>query len=243
MNLIYSILATLVVSSVSLVGILSLVFNEKVVDKIVFMLISFAAGSLIGVSFLHIIPEIISEVDSSKIFYYVVAGFTIFFILEKYFYWRHCHKGEKCELHPVSYLNLFGDALHNFIDGILIGSSFSINIEVGILATMAVILHEIPQEIGDFVILIHSGFSKLKALLVNFLVSLTAILGAVFGYILSDNIKELPNYILPIVAGGFIYVASCDLIPELHRERSLSRSFLSLVLFLLGILVIVIIAH
>lgn len=243
MNLIYSILATLVVSSVSLVGILSLVFNERVVDKIVFMLISFAAGSLIGVSFLHIIPEIISELDSSKIFYYVVAGFTIFFILEKYFYWRHCHKGERCELHPVSYLNLFGDALHNFIDGILIGSSFSINIEVGVLATMAVILHEIPQEIGDFVILIHSGFSKLKALLVNFLVSLTAILGAVFGYILSDNIKKLPNYILPIVAGGFIYVASCDLIPELHRERSLSRSFLSLVLFLLGILVIVIIAH
>lgn len=242
MNLVYTILATLIVSSVSLVGVLSLLFNENVVDKIVFMLISFAAGSLIGVSFLHIIPEIIGRIDNSRLFYYVVAGFTIFFMLEKYFYWRHCHKGEKCELHPVSYLNLFGDALHNFIDGILIGSSFSVNIEVGTFATLAVVLHEIPQEIGDFVILLHSGFSKLKALLLNFLVSLTAILGAVLGYILSDKIKVLPNYILPIVAGGFIYVASCDLIPDLHREKNLYRSFLSLVLFLLGILAIVIIA-
>lgn len=241
MNLIYSIIATLVVSSVSLVGILSLIFNEKVVDKVIFMLISFAAGSLIGVSFLHIIPEIISELDGIKLFYYVVAGFTIFFILEKYFYWRHCHKGETCEFHPVSYLNLFGDALHNFIDGILIGSSFSVNTEVGIFATLAVVLHEIPQEIGDFVILVHSGFSKLKALLINFLVSLTAIFGAVFGYILSDNIKELPNYILPIIAGGFIYIASCDLIPELHREKNLYRSFLSLVLFLLGVITTIII--
>lgn len=242
MSLIYTVVATLVVSSVSLVGILSLFFSENVVDKVVFMLISFAAGSLIGVAFLHIIPEIISKIDNNTIFYYVVVGFTIFFILEKYFYWRHCHKGEKCELHPVSYLNLFGDALHNFIDGVLIGSSFSVSTQVGIFSTIAIVLHEIPQEIGDFVILVHSGFSKFKALLINFLVSLTALLGAICGYLLSDKIKELPNYILPIVAGGFIYIASCDLIPELHREKNLYKSFLSLVLFLLGILVIVIIA-
>ncbi|MCS7230866.1 MAG: ZIP family metal transporter [Elusimicrobiota bacterium] len=236
MSIIYPILATLVISLVSLVGVFSFLFSENILNKIIFLLISFAAGSLIGVSFLHILPEIIESSGEVNIFYIVVFGFSIFFILEKYFYWRHCHKGEKCELHPVSYLNFIGDGLHNFIDGIFIGSSFSINFQTGIVATLAVILHEVPQEIGDFGILLHSGFSRIKALLFNFLISLTAVIGSICGFLLSQKIEKLPNYILSVVAGGFIYIASCDLIPALHREKNLYKSIVSFFLFLLGVL-------
>ncbi|MEN3014009.1 MAG: ZIP family metal transporter [Endomicrobiia bacterium] len=235
MNFAYAIFTTFFVSAVSLVGIFSLLINEKILDKLIFMLISFASGSLIGASFLHIIPEIVEDKESIHVFYYVVFGFILFFILEKYFHWRHCHRGKNCEFHPVSYLNLIGDGLHNFIDGILIGSSFYVDTRTGFISVLAVLLHEIPQEIGDFGVLIHSGFSRLKALMINFLVSFFALAGTICGYLLSDQIKELPDYILPVVAGGFIYISSCDLIPELHREKNFYRSIISLLLFVLGV--------
>ncbi|MCS7227746.1 MAG: ZIP family metal transporter, partial [Endomicrobia bacterium] len=195
-----------------------------------------AAGSLVGASFLHILPEVLKNTDSVFIFYWVVGGFVAFFIFEKYFYWRHCHKGERCEIHPVRYLNLIGDALHNFVDGMFIASSFSINTTMGVISTIAVILHEIPQELGDFSILVYSGLSKIKALFLNLVVSLSAVVGVIIGYLITTKIKNLADFVLAIVAGGFIYIASCDLIPEIQRSKQLSRSGFSLLLFLFGIL-------
>jgi len=213
--------------------VISFVFKEVVMEKIIFMLISFAAGSLVGASFLHILPEIVGH--NVNIFVWVVGGFILFFILEKYFYWRHCHKGGNCEIHPVRYLNLIGDALHNFVDGMFIGSSFYVGKHIGVIATVAVVLHEIPQEIGDFSILVYSGLNKTKALGLNMVVSLAAVVGVVAGYFLSSVIKDISYYLLATVAGGFIYISSCDLIPEIHREKQLSRSVYSLVLFVLGV--------
>lgn len=237
-NFSYAIISSIIVSIISLVGIVSLAVKPAVLDKIIFMLISFAAGSLVGASFLHILPEIVEHTSQMHVFSWVVTGFVIFFLLEKYFYWRHCHKGEKCEVHPVGYLNLVGDALHNFVDGMFIGSSFYAGKDVGLVAAVAVILHEVPQELGDFGILVYSGFSRSKALILNLIVSLTAIVGVFVGYLLCAKIENISYHILAIVAGGFIYVASCDLIPEIHREKQLPKSVFSLGLFVLGILFI-----
>lgn len=243
MKFLYAVIASILVSIISLVGIFSFLIKENIMEKILFVLISFAAGSLIGASFLHILPEVVEKSNNVEIFYFVVLGFIIFFILEKYFYWRHCHKGGKCELHPVSYLNLVGDAIHNFVDGVIIGASFFVDIKLGVVSTIAVVFHEIPQELGDFGILLYSGFSKTKAVFYNFLISLTAILGSILGYFLSSYIENVFIYLLPIIAGGFIYISACDLIPEIHRERVITKSILSLILFVLGIVFMIIIKH
>ncbi|MCX7957267.1 MAG: ZIP family metal transporter [Endomicrobia bacterium] len=238
MNLFYAIIASSFVSLISLIGILSIIIERKVFEKFLFIFISFAAGSLIGISFLHIIPEVSESIGNKISFYLVVLGFTCFFILEKYFFWRHCHRGDKCEYHPVSYLNLIGDGIHNFIDGLFIGSAFCLNINAGIISTIAVIIHEVPQEIGDFSILIHGGMNIKRALKVNFLISLTAVVGCIVGYFSSEVVRSLPDYLLPIVAGGFIYIASCDLIPGLHREKNIKNSLVSFGFFILGIFIV-----
>ncbi len=235
MNFWYAIISSIVVSLISLVGIFSLVINEKLLPKIIFVLISFAAGSLIGASFLHILPETV-EYNKETTFYYVILGFLLFFILEKYFHWRHCHKGANCEIHPIGYLNILGDSIHNFTDGVFIGVSFYVDFRVGLISTLAVILHEIPQELGDFGILLHSGFTKTKAIILNFLTALFCVLGTILGYSLSEYIKNLSLYVLPILAGGFIYISSCDLIPEIHREKDIKNSLVSIIFFVLGIL-------
>lgn len=234
MKLLCAIISSVVVSLISLIGIFSIVINEKYLSKIIFILISFAAGSLIGASFLHILPESVNH-NNSHIFYYVILGFLLFFVLEKYLHWRHCHKGANCEIHPVGYLNLIGDSIHNLTDGIFIGVSFYFDSKIGIISTLAVILHEIPQELGDFGVLLHSGFSKTKALLFNFLTALFCVFGAIVGYIMSEYVKNLSFYILPVLAGGFIYISSCDLIPEIHREKDIKNSLISIIFFVLGI--------
>lgn len=238
MKIVYTLLASIILSLISLIGVASLLFSKQLLSTIIFVLISFAAGSLIAASFLHIIPEVVEKTTINHTFCYVIVGFVIFFILEKYLYWRHCHKGGSCEIHPVSYLNLIGDTVHNFMDGIFIGASFFVDIKIGIVSTIAIALHEVPQELGDFGVLLYSGFSVRKALLYNFLSSLTAIIGAMFGYFLSDKVHNILIYLLPLVAGGFIYISCCDLIPELQREKNLSRSIFSLVIFLFGVIFI-----
>lgn len=241
MKFIYAVLCSILVSLISLVGVFSIFVSEKALSNIVFVLISFAAGSLIGVSFLHLIPEAVKHKEVSMfVFYYVVLGFICFFVLEKYFYWRHCHKNGSCEIHPVSYLNLIGDTIHNFIDGIVIGTSFFVDVKIGLISTIAVILHEIPQELGDIAVLIYGGFSKNRALFLNFLTALSCVLGSTVGFYLS-HIKNLYLYILPLIAGGFIYISSCDLIPELSKEKDIRKSLISLIMFILGIILIIVI--
>lgn len=233
----WSVIASIVVSLISLIGILFLLVNEKTLNNILFILIGFATGGLLGGAFFHLLPEALEKSSNSTLtFLYVILGFIIFFILERYIHWRHCHKEGKCDVHVVSYLSLIGDSVHNLIDGMIIATSFQVNINFGLITTLAIILHEIPQEIGDFGVLVYGGFSKLKALFYNFLSALTAIIGVFIGYFLTTSIGNFSSVLLPIAAGGFIYIAASDLVPELHKEPELKKSTLAIITFIFGIL-------
>jgi zinc and cadmium transporter len=173
------------------------------------------------------------------VFAYMMTGLIIFFIVERFLHWHHCHKGEKCAVHPVSYLVLIGDGIHNFIDGIIIGASFLVSVHFGMITTMLILAHEIPQELGNFAVLVYSGFGKTKALLFNFLAQLTCVVGGIVGFFLSSKVQGVIPFILPFAAGGFIYIAASDLVPELHKEPKLKKLLLSFAFFLLGIGVMV----
>ncbi|MEW6009361.1 MAG: ZIP family metal transporter [Candidatus Omnitrophota bacterium] len=238
-NFVWAISASITVSLISLMGIFSLLMKDSLLKKLLDTLIGFSAGGLIGGAFLHLMPEALEESSVTFVFNCVIVGFILFFILEKYFHWRHCHKGV-CDVHAFTYLNLIGDAIHNFSDGLIIGASFMVDIHFGIITTLIVILHEIPQEIGDFGVLVYGGFSKFKALTYNFLIALACVLGTIIGYSLSTSIKTFSIFIVPLTAGGFIYIASCDLIPELHKQEGLKKTTLSALAFISGIIFILI---
>jgi len=224
-------LSTLVVSLISLVGIFFIAVREQVFKKILLLLVSFASGTMLGAAFLHLIPESLSA-QSETAFVAILVGILAFFLLEK-FLWRHCHERE-CPIHTFAYLNLLGDAVHNFIDGVVIAASFIASVPLGTATTLAVIAHEIPQEIGDFGIIVYGGFSKAKALFYNFLTATIAIFAATLMYFFAPFLPSL-EYLLAFAAGGFIYIATTDLIPELHKETKPSKSAAQFLLLLLGI--------
>jgi len=223
------------VSIISLIGVLTLAVRDEDLNRILLGLVGFSAGALMGGAFLHLMPEALELGGSTIVFSYVILGFILFFLLERLLYWRHCHDG-RCDVHIFTYLNLIGDGIHNFVDGLTIAASFVAGIQLGIVATIAVISHEIPQELGDFGVLIYGGFSKTKALFYNLLSALTAILGAFIGYLVSSYAENFVVILVPLAAGGFIYISGSDLIPELHKELEAKKSMLSLGSFLAGIL-------
>lgn len=241
MNILFnSIVATVSVSLISFVGILSLVFKDKFFNKIVFYLVAISAGSLMGGAFMHLIPEAIegigSEHAADTVALSVLTGFSMFFLLERVLHWRHCHKHENdCSIHPFTYLVLIGDGLHNFIDGIVIVAAFSVSLELGVATTLGVILHEIPQEISDFGVFVYGGLSKIKALIFNFASGLFAVLGALCGYALVNTVSGVIPFLLGITAGGFIYISASDLIPVLHKESVFLKSLIAFVCFFVGI--------
>lgn len=235
MTLIWILVSTFIVSLISLVGILALAIKDKLLHKILFGLIGFSAGALIGGAFLHILPEALEKTNSISVFYYLILGIVLFFMMERYFYWRHCHEEGACDVHAFTYLNLVGDGFHNFVDGMVIAASFIVSVKLGIATTLAVILHEIPQELGDFAVLVHGGFTKKRALLCNFVSALMAMIGAIAAYFITDIAAGFANFILPLTAGGFIYIATSDLIPEIHKEKDLKRSTSAFIAFLFGI--------
>lgn len=237
MQLFFILISTFLVSIISLIGAFTLAVRKNLLEAIIFSLIAFSAGAMIGGAFLHLIPEALEKSDHQTVFIFVTYGFVLFFLLEKYFYWRHCHNGI-CDVHAFTYLNLVGDALHNFIDGMVIAGSFIVSIELGIFTSFLVLLHEIPQELGDFGVLVYGGFSRRKALFCNFISALTAFVGAILGYLLSNKISGFSYILLSVTAGGFIYIASSDLVPEIHKETDAKKSALSLALFFLGIFLI-----
>lgn len=236
MNLLYALIASVVVSLISLVGAVALIIKDDLLKKIIIFAVAFAAGGLIGGAFFDLIPEASAYLkDINLLSVYIIAGFMVFFIIEKYLHWRHCHTPE-CSVHRFTYLNIVGDIVHNFLDGLIIGTVFLVDIKVGIAATLAIIFHEIPHEIGNFTILVYGGYSKLKALFFNFLSSLFAIAGTLAGYYLAGKISGFCTVLLPLAAGGFLYIAACDLIPELHKEEDGKRSALIMITFSLGII-------
>ena len=238
----YTLVSVFLISIISLVGILALSFKTEKLKKFLIYLISLSAGTLLGDAFFHLLPE---TLETTKIFttsLFILIGITLFFFLEKIIHWQHCHANilDEKHIHSFAYMNLVGDAIHNFLDGIIIAASYLISVQAGIATTMAVILHEIPQEIGDFGVLIHGGFSKTKALAVNFISALAAVLGAIITLIATSTIQNIESYLVPIAIGGFIYIAGSDLIPEIHKHsEKISKSLLQIISFLIGIIIMV----
>lgn len=231
----YTLISVFIVSLVSLVGVFALSFDRNKLYKYLIYFVSLSAGTLMGDAFIHLIPDAYKNDSGVRSAMYILAGIFVFFILEKVLHWRHCHE-EHCENHPhsFSYIIIIGDALHNFIDGMIIAASFIVSVPLGIATTVAVVFHEIPHEIGNFASLLYGGFSIEKALVYNFLSALLAILGAVFVLILESNI-EMTRFLIPFAAGGFIYVAGTDLIPELHKHNETKNGIFQTFAFLAGI--------
>lgn len=232
----YTIISVFLVSSLSLVGIFTLSLKREKLQKILLFLVSFAVGALFGDAFIHLLPESFENLGINlSTSLYILVGIFIFFVLEKFLRWRHCHiLTSQKHLHPVVTMNLAGDALHNLIDGVIIGASYSAGISIGITTTLAIILHEIPQEIGDFGILVHGGLPVKKALFFNFLLALSAVVGAILSLAIGTHIKDYILLSLPITAGGFIYIAGSDLIPELQHDCKASTSFWQFISIILG---------
>ena len=232
----YSIGSVTIVSLISLLGVVFLSSREDVIKKYLYIFISLAVGALLGDSFIHLIPEALEESLGVTTSILIIVGILFFFVLEKFLHWHH--HGEDTEedhIHPVGKLVLFSDGVHNFLDGIIIAASFAVSVPVGIATTLAVVLHEIPQEIGDFAVLIHSGYNKTKALWLNFVSALTAVLGVGVFFVLGEFAESLSLYFVPIAAGGFIYIAVADLIPELHKTKAIKHSIYQITAVILGV--------
>jgi zinc and cadmium transporter len=232
----YILLATFIVSLFSFVGVLSLALKDKLLNKILLILIGLSAGALMGGAFLHLLPEAVENNSRLDVYLLVLVGFILFFLIEKVLHWRHCHKGE-CDVHTFHYMNLVGDSIHNFIDGLIMAASFVVSLPLGMTTTIAIATHEIPQEIGDFAVLLYGGFSKKKAIVLNFLVSLSAVFGGIVGFLVSSYIEDIVLFILPFAAGGFIYIAATDLVPEIRKEMDMRKYMATLLVFICGILI------
>ena len=233
MTLFFIILSTVLVSLVSFVGAVTLSLNENTLRKILFYLIALSIGASMGAAFFDLIPEAVEK--SEKALVYILVGFFCFLLIEKFLHWRHCHK-EHCQEHSFAYMNLYGDGLHNFLDGIILASSFMANIGLGIAATIAIVLHEIPQEISDFGVLIYGGFKKSKALFFNFISALTAVAGGIIGFYLLGVAESLSPFLIAFAAGGFIYIAASDLLPEVRKENNVKKTIINFAVILLGII-------
>ncbi|MEK7203297.1 MAG: ZIP family metal transporter [Patescibacteria group bacterium] len=235
----YTIISVFFVSLLSLIGIFTLILPQKKLNKLTLLLVSLSAGTLLGDSFLHLIPEATTKNKNDVIVWlWILAGIITFFILEKIIHWRHCHITTTLDHpHPVGIMNLVGDSLHNFIDGMVIAGSFLINPQLGLTTTFAVITHEIPHEAGNFAILLHAGYGKTKALLLNFVSATFAIMGALLTLIIGAQAIDITAFIIPFTAGNFIYIATADLIPELKEHISLKNSLSQLLMIILGIVI------
>ncbi len=238
----YTILSVVIVSLVSFIGVISLSFKKNL-DKLLLSLVSLSAGTLFGGAFLHLLPEAVEKAGFTlQVSLTLLAGIVVFFVLEKLIHWRHCHAHvhDKSHQHEtqtkhIAIMNLVGDGLHNLLDGLIIAGSYMISIPVGIATTIAVILHEVPQEIADFGVLLYSGLSKAKAIMFNFLSAAVSIVGAIIGLIIGSKSGSFIEMIVPFATGGFIYIAGSNLIPELHKECRLRDNFYHLFMMIIGI--------
>jgi len=249
--LLYSLLSVTAVSAISFVGLFALFFRAKLLKNVIFILMSVAVGALLGDAFIHLIPEAFhSGVKDITISILIVAGIAVFFLLEKFLHWHHEHGKESVSEYeeykaietahaphikrPLGKIILISDGFHNFLDGIIIAASFIVSTEVGIATTIAVILHEIPHEIGDFGVLLHSGYTKMRAVFLNFLSALTAFGGAILVFLLGSGVEVFSLLMAPFAAGGFIYIATADLIPELHKTTAVRESFIQIIALAIG---------
>ncbi len=237
----YAIGSVVLVSLFSLVGILLLLLREKILNYVVILLVSFSSGSLFGNAFIHLLPETVARNGFTVwVSIYTLSGIAGCFVVEKFVHWRHVHSPAHEEVEAFAYMNLLGDAVHNLLDGVVIVSAYALDISVGIATTIAILFHEIPQEMGDFGVLVHGGLSRKKALFFNFVTALTALIGALLTMVLINFAQQITVFLIPFSAGTFIYIAGSDLIPQLHKENEIRDSLLQLVFFSLGISVMLV---
>jgi len=238
--LVWILIITLLNSLLGLVGIFSLWIREKTLKKVLVMLVAFSAGTLFSGALFHLLAESLDALDSMAVFIIFTIGFLVFFIIEEYLHWHHCRE---CDIHSYSYLMIVGDCIHNFIDGLIIAGSFFASIPIGLVTSIIIIGHELPQELGIFGVIVHGGIKKKKAIFYSFLAQTLSVVGGVIGFLLASEIAPFSKYLLPFAAGGFIYIAAADLIPEIHKSGKTERivSFVWLVIgiaFMIGIKVI-----
>ena len=214
----YALVSVALVSIVSLVGALTLFIKENVLQRYTFILVSLAVGALLGNAFVHLLPEAFAQSNNpTTVSLGVIGGIMVFFVLDRILHWHH--HNECGQIHPSGRIILVSDGVHNFIDGIIIGAGYLVSVEVGIATTIAVLMHEVPQEMGDFGVLINAGYTKLQALWWNFVSASVSFAGVLVVFVLGDFSGDLVSILVPIAAGGFIYVAMSDLLPELHKNQ------------------------
>lgn len=230
--LIWALCSALIISLLSIIGVFTSLMHVKILKRLMLLLVAFSAGTLLGEAFIHLIPKALETLNLSPLTLSLFLGIIIFLIGEASLHWHHCHHGH-CNVTKYSYASLAGDLIHNFIDGLIIITAYNVNISLGIATSFAIIIHEIPQEIDDFEILINTGFTKSKAILFDFLLSLTIIIGILIGYLIEHHI--FTKYLLPFAAGGFVYVAFTELLPHLHYEPEVRKTVSSLMFFVAGI--------
>lgn len=238
----FSLAGVIVVSLISLTAIVVLFVSETFLRQVLFFLVSLSVGALFGDAFVHLIPDSFADLTTEGLApILILSGILLFFALEKFLHWHHHHaeEGEPADhtIHPVGPMVILADILHNFIDGVVIAASFYLSTTAGIATTIAVVLHEIPHEIGNVALLIHAGFSRMRAVLINCFSALSSILGALLVILISTKAVSFVSFLIPLAAGGFIYIAGSDLVPELHKDAGIKKALLQLIGILIGILI------
>jgi zinc and cadmium transporter len=228
------ILGGVLMIGIAMIGSLTLLMTPTTLARLLLPLVAWAAGSLIGGAFFHMIPAALEAMESSlDTSIAVVAGFLVFFMLEQLLHWHHCQRAQADAKEPLTYLVLIGDGLHNFLGGVAIAGTFLIDIRLGITAWLAAAAHEVPQELGDLGVLVYGGWSRSRALLLNALSATTFLIGGLLTYWLSFRISV--GWLIPFAAGNFIYIAASDLIPEVNKHRSVRLSLVHLLAFIVGL--------
>ena len=222
-TLLWIIGATIIDSLVGLVGIFSFWVREKFMNSIIRTLVAFSAGALLGGAFFHLLAESLEKIDATLSLGIVLIGFLVFFVLEGYLHWHHCEG--KCEIHPYTYLMIIGDSIHNILDGLVIAGTFLVNVHLGLITTVIIIAHEVPQELGAFAVLVSGGIKRSKAILYSYMAQCTCILGGILGFMFMTKIQMFATYIVPFAAGSFIYIAAADLIPSMHEAEGSQKIF------------------
>jgi len=223
----------LFMSVIALIGSVTLFLNEATLKKLLLPLVALAAGSLLGGAVIHMIPAAIEKSGNQlSVYLWILLGFTLFLALEQFLHWHHCHRAPS-EHRPLTYLILIADGVHNFIGGLAVAEAFLIDVRVGISTWLAAAAHEVPQELGDFGILVHGGWKKGPALLYNFLSALTFLVGGIVAYGASFTFDV--TFLLPFAAGNFIYIAAADLIPEIKQEEDARLNVVHFVSCLAGL--------
>jgi zinc and cadmium transporter len=238
--IVWPLAAALIISAAAIIGSTSILLLGKRAEDAAVWILSFAIGTLTAGASLHLLPEALEMRETDDVMLLFVGGIILFVVLERVIRWRHTHAHPTETKHErvTAFVLLWGDALHNFIDGIVLGVSFGVSVELGLIASIAIFAHEVPQEIGDFAVLLSSGMPRRRAILLNYLSAAAVVPGALAASIWSSSFREAIGWLLPIAAAGFIYIALADLVPSLHHHRGRWAAVAQISLMILGVAVI-----